>query len=90
MSGNSKGNDQGDVRMELKYCEHCGGLYLRESGGGMVYCERCQSKVADLPIPKKKPGKVKLPVRGHAVVEDYKVEVSEEELREMEAVGGVA
>jgi len=76
--------------MELKYCEHCGGLYVRERGAVTVYCEKCEGKVADLPIPKKKPGKVKLPVRGHSIVEEYPIEVSEEELRGMEAVGGVA
>jgi len=88
MSG--RNNNKSGVRMELKYCEHCGGLYLRVSGAGVVYCERCQPQVADLTVPKKKPGKVELPVRAHALVEGYKVEVSKEELREMESVGGVA
>jgi uncharacterized Zn finger protein (UPF0148 family) len=75
--------------MELKYCEHCGGLYVRERGAGGVYCEKCEAKVADLPIPKKKPGKVRLAARPGSTRE-YRVEVSKEELRDMEAVGGVA
>jgi len=78
------------IRMELKYCEHCGALWTRESGGGEVYCGNCQGKVADLPIPKKKPGRVKMPVRPHALVEDYGVENWDEEETNFEAEGGVA
>jgi ribosomal protein L37AE/L43A len=77
------------TRMELKYCEHCGALWLRECGAGIVYCENCQPKVADLPLPKKKPGRVTLPVRREALVEDYDVEDSGGET-DLEGVGGVA
>jgi len=89
MNGNQRRNES-EVGMELKYCEHCGGLYVRERGAGVVYCGKCLPRVADLPIPKKKPGKIKLPVQVHASVEDYRVGVSREELRNMKAVGGVA
>lgn len=82
-------SDKGTVRMELKYCEHCGGLWVREGGAG-VYCEKCQPKVADLPIPKKRPGKIKLPVGRHSIVEDYERLGSDEETRDFEAAGGVA
>lgn len=71
------------TRVELKYCEHCGGLWVREGGAG-VYCDRCLPKVADLPIPKKRVRKAEvpvarkkrargavLPVRAHTLVEDY-------------------
>jgi len=78
MKGDRKGEENKAVRMELKYCEHCGGLWVREPGAGVV-CGNCQQKVADLPIPKKKPGRVTLPVRGHAAVEDYGFEVKFEE-----------
>lgn len=37
------------VRMELKYCERCGGLLLRRSGEAVVYCGPCDSKLRDLP-----------------------------------------
>ena len=86
MRSESKKREKKHVRVELKYCEHCGGLWVREGGAG-VYCERCQPKVADLPRPKKKPGKAALPVarkkraggavlpvRPHAVVEDYETD----------------
>lgn len=29
------------VQMELKYCERCGGLWLRLRGSEMVYCPPC-------------------------------------------------
>jgi uncharacterized Zn finger protein (UPF0148 family) len=37
------------VRMELKYCESCGGLLLRRSGEQIVYCGACQARLAELP-----------------------------------------
>jgi uncharacterized Zn finger protein (UPF0148 family) len=37
------------VRMELKYCEACGGLLLRRAGEVVVYCAGCQTKLAELP-----------------------------------------
>ncbi|HYM76910.1 MAG TPA: hypothetical protein VE377_13110 [Candidatus Dormibacteraeota bacterium] len=93
MSRDHNNNDV-DMRVDLKYCEHCGKLYLRESGSEMVYCEKCHVKVADLPIPKKKPGRVRLPVHLQSLPdfpgEKYGIEISTEELIEMKAVGGVA
>ena len=86
-----KGNHgaKGSVRVELKYCEHCGGLWVREGGAG-VYCEKCQDKVADLPIPKKKPRRIVLPVAKSTVVDDDGMEPANENVREFEAAGGVA
>jgi uncharacterized Zn finger protein (UPF0148 family) len=37
------------VRMELKYCERCGGLLLRRSGEAVVYCGPCDMKLRELP-----------------------------------------
>ena len=84
-----KGNHtSGEVRVELKYCEHCGGLWIREGGAG-VYCEKCQPKVADLPIPKKRAARVGLPVRrGTVVRDDYGL--LRDESSDLEAAGGVA
>jgi hypothetical protein len=75
------------TRMELKYCEHCGSLWLRESGAETVYCERCQPEVAELPAAKKRPGRVTLPVGNSPVIDDYR---SDSEEFEFEAAGGVA
>jgi hypothetical protein len=33
--------------VELKYCERCGGLFLRDPEAGIVYCESCASRMAN-------------------------------------------
>jgi hypothetical protein len=55
-----------------------------------VYCNNCQPKVADLPIPPKQPNRLTLPVRPHTVVEDYELEIDVENLSAFEAAGGAA
>ena len=30
------------VKLELKYCEHCGGLWLRRRGDRLLYCQGCR------------------------------------------------
>jgi hypothetical protein len=89
MRSDHKGKDKDEIGVELKYCEHCGGLWVRERGAG-VYCENCQRAVAELPAPKKKPGKIILPVRPPTAVEDYEFELDVEDLSDFEAAGGVA
>ena len=89
MRSDQKDSNRKQIRVELKYCEHCGGLWIREGGGG-VYCEKCQAKVADLPVGKKRPGRLVLPVGKRTVVEQYDAERVAEEDRDFEAAGGVA
>jgi len=89
MRSDQKDSNRKQIRVELKYCEHCGGLWIREGGGG-VYCEKCQAKVADLPVAKKRPGRLVLPVGKRTVVEDYDAELLPEKDRDFEAAGGVA
>ena len=31
-----------EIQMELKYCERCGGLWLRPAGTDGVYCAGCR------------------------------------------------
>lgn len=38
-----------EVCFELKYCERCGGLWLRPVGGGQIYCAGCGREMAELP-----------------------------------------
>ncbi len=38
----------GSDRMELKYCECCGGLLLRGVGSEAVYCARCREQLETL------------------------------------------
>jgi hypothetical protein len=35
----------GREHVELKYCERCGGLFLRELSGGVVYCAGCTARL---------------------------------------------
>jgi len=84
-----KSDERDEVGVELKYCEHCGGLWVRERGAG-VYCNSCQNKVADLPAAKKQRGRIVLPVRPHTAVEDYEFEIEMDDLTNFEAAGGLA
>ena len=42
------------VELELKYCERCGALWLREHGSYEVYCSACIPKVAELPARRRR------------------------------------
>jgi len=35
------GIDSAEVQFELKYCERCGGLFLRPQAAEVVYCGAC-------------------------------------------------
>lgn len=89
MSGDQNDIEKNHIGMELKYCEHCGGLWVREQRGG-VYCDKCKGAVAELPPPKKKPGRLLLPVRPHTEVEDYDFEIEVDDVSDFEAARGVA
>jgi Zn-finger nucleic acid-binding protein len=56
------------LKVEVKYCERCGGLWLRHAGSPQVYCAYCAPDMAEVARgPKKQPRSVKLPVlRGGA------------------------
>ena len=36
-------------KLELKYCERCGGLWLRPQGADAVYCASCAEAINQLP-----------------------------------------
>jgi hypothetical protein len=38
--------EQDFVLLELKYCERCGGLWLRLRGSEMAFCTRCAKAMA--------------------------------------------
>ena len=42
-------------QLELKYCERCGGLWLRNQGEEEVYCPGCVPKMAEFPEPRRRP-----------------------------------
>lgn len=39
------------IRVELKVCEGCGGLWLRAQNHG-VYCRPCAVRLSDFPAPR--------------------------------------
>lgn len=84
-----RNDDSCEVGVELKYCEHCGALWVRERGAG-VYCDKCRIQVADLPAPKKKPRRLRLPVAPTPRVEGYRSEISDDDSTDLESMGGVA
>jgi hypothetical protein len=75
-----------NTKVELKYCEHCGGLWVREAGTG-AYCAKCEPMVADLPVPKKRSSRLMLPKQEGTVADGMG---RGEESLDLEAAGGVA
>jgi len=49
------------IQLELKYCERCGGLWLRLQGISEVYCASCRPHVQDLPAPRRIATRPRLP-----------------------------
>ncbi len=39
-------NNETYLKIELKYCERCGGLWLRRQGSQQVYCQPCCPEMA--------------------------------------------
>ena len=55
-------NDPELIHLELKYCERCGGLWLRLYGTDEVYCAVCRAETTNLPAPPRRyPTKPRLP-----------------------------
>lgn len=50
------------VSLELKYCERCGGLWLRTNGSEEVYCEVCAIEMARVASAPKRRSHPRLPV----------------------------
>lgn len=50
MSG-AAGSERERVKLELKICERCGGLWLRPAESRWIYCGGCKKKISDLPKP---------------------------------------
>jgi len=86
---------RGEMKMELKYCERCGGLWLRECGAGTVYCGNCAGDISELPFPRRRLRGATLPVGQRALVEEFEEHDGEKVDRgsdggDMEALGGAA
>lgn len=44
-----------EILVELKYCERCGGLWLRPQGTDGIYCATCRVLLAAMPDPGQAP-----------------------------------
>jgi hypothetical protein len=33
------------IRLEVKYCENCGGLWCRKMGDSRIHCSTCRSQI---------------------------------------------
>jgi hypothetical protein len=40
--------DRNGIHMELKYCERCGGLWLRLKGSDLIFCAPCAVVLAGI------------------------------------------
>ncbi|MDP9268594.1 MAG: hypothetical protein M3P27_09775 [Acidobacteriota bacterium] len=38
------------IRMELKYCEACGGLWFRREECDQIYCQRCAERMGEIAV----------------------------------------
>ncbi len=71
------------IQLELKYCERCGGLWLRRRGTQEVYCGRCAVEILELPGPCRLTSRPRMPV-------NHKVELRTEEYAAICGQGGNA
>ena len=56
-----KAVDPEAILMELKYCERCGGLWLRTKGAAQPYCAPCAREMLDLPAPQSRLRRPRIP-----------------------------
>ena len=56
-------DESGRCSLELKYCERCGGLWLRPVGGEQIYCAICSRAMAELPPSSTETTAPRLPVQ---------------------------
>jgi hypothetical protein len=90
MKNSLTGNDSNDLHVELKFCERCGALWVRQCGGGQVYCDNCLPQVAQLPAPHRVRTFPQLPVGKRAFVDDLEIDFSDLDELDLESAGGVA
>ena len=51
------------LQLELKYCERCGGLWLRVRGTQGPYCSSCAAAISEGAVIRKSKRPPRLPVR---------------------------
>ena len=50
------------IQLELKYCERCGGLWIRRLESADVYCASCALAMMDMACSRKRKSAPRLPV----------------------------
>ena len=99
MKSKGKENSANESSLELKYCERCGGLWLRPVGGGQVYCVECARAMGELPpasYPRKSPGSARMPLGPRWGMDESDDQSYEDQSYEeyddfdLDAAGGVA
>jgi Zn-finger nucleic acid-binding protein len=58
------------IQLDLKYCERCGGLWLRPYGTDGVYCAACSAYFAERPKAKDAPSRKRRRRKARKVVEE--------------------
>jgi hypothetical protein len=88
MKAKARANDKcaQPERLELKYCERCGSLWLRPVGGRQIYCVACGREMAQMPPASREPETAEMPCgpRWDGDDRDYEEDV------DLDAPGGVA
>ena len=74
------------MSVELKYCERCGGLWLRECGSDQVYCVRCLTLLDDWPSSPNRQV-VRLPIAPSVTLDDIDFEIH---INDVEDIDGMA
>jgi hypothetical protein len=63
---------EGDLeitQLELKYCERCGKLWLRQRNTGGVYCEACTSEIPSALLRGRRTSRPHLPIKRQIEIE---------------------
>ncbi len=86
-----QGNTAENLTLELKYCERCGALWLRPTGGKQIYCVDCAREIADLPPTSHEPeAAIVSPVPRWGEDGDKFERYAEEDCGDRYVLGGVA
>jgi len=78
-----------EIQVELKYCERCGGLWLRPQRASGVYCSSCSLRLAARPDPGKAPHRKPRRRKARAIGLDAEREGLQNQTR-IESLQGVA
>jgi len=80
-----------ELQFELKYCERCGGLWLRPAGGAHIYCVACGRAMAELPSSSTERARARMSQGPRWAAEDGDLEeYDSDEGIDLGAAGGLA